>query len=151
AREREAVEDRAHAVLANAEVKIPTLEPPSRDIPCPFDRRVRRAREVGRATDERRHERREPLLGEAGEYPRRFLCGCRRFHELAEHVGRWLTVGERLPRRSAIARKARLELFPRVVDGAELFGSPFEWNVSILRDVEGGLEGPACGFLRSLD
>ena len=53
--QRQPVRDRAHAVLAHAEVEVPPDELSARDRRLARDRRVVRAREIGRAADQRGH------------------------------------------------------------------------------------------------
>ena len=61
ARQREAVDDRAHRVLANAEVQVAPAVVPGLDAVGALDQRQRRGREVGGSADEVGQPGRDPL------------------------------------------------------------------------------------------
>src|SRR5580704_2767678 len=154
AAERHAVADGAHAVLADAVVKVPSLELSGANAAGVFHQRLGRPRQVGRASDERRNELGDDLLDSTGVVARRIILVWGRFDQLLEQAARHGLLLERIELRRDVRMGFAPDLvasFPCVVLFCEVAGALFEQPVHLVGHVEEAAWIPAHGLLRGGD
>src|SRR5262249_16915424 len=147
-REREAVDERAHRVLADPEMDVPSLEMALAERRRALDIRLGGGVEIGRAPHQRRHQRGRALLEDPRLRARPRVLGRRRLAELLEQVLRDLSLADLLVERERLAA-ALLEgadrLLPGLVRLLALLRALGEQGAHLVRHEEGRLLGPAIG------